>query len=255
MLKNINEQISNHLDKETSLITFERQPTSSAALERAESAEALDRVLREGQEGGLPDRSLDKGTTQLFLKALIRRIDALEKHIKTCLDKLNEQASEIKRIKTDDSVLTQMSDKCREMGEQHHEREFLNPVFLALIGIADRCRQDMDFFRKLIEEHEGSKNQSAVKAIRQLLNFRNADMIELNTLLQNYGVESFEHTGEKFDPATQKCIKRVTTAKSVYHGCITARQMPGYRRYGKVLRQELVDVYVAGNGNNKGNLT
>jgi len=156
---------------------------------------------------------------------------------------ITEIAGDIGRLKTDDKVLTDMSVQCRELREQHYERNVLIPVFLALIGIADRCRQTAERLRGLLEKHADSPTPSVLQAMRHILEARNADRIDVENLLADYGVEPFVHAGDAFDPTVQKCIRREPCENNAFDGHIAEGLLPGYRRFDKVIRQEYVSVY------------
>jgi len=190
-----------------------------------------------------PQSRKSVGVYVLF-KVLLRSIRSMGSDVKTCLQEFAKLLAEIQRLKTDDRVLTELSQRCRELTEQHYEREFLTPVFLTLIGILDRaCQQivNLEGFHKTA----GNSNTPAVLAIRYLLESRVADRVEIENLLANYAVEPFQSPDDKFDPTCQKCISQQPCADTTLHGCIAQRLLPGYRRYGKVLRRECISIYIS----------
>lgn len=204
----------------------------------AEAAEALESML---EENSVPADT----------PSMERVIGSLPEHLKTIVDSITSLQkdttgirTEMQRIKTDDRVLTEMQDRCRELNERHYEREVLGPFLLTAIGIADRCRQQITRLQKMLQKHNGARNQAALLAIRQILDARAADRIEIESVLANYGVEPFEQLSEKFDPATQKCVSRIECRDSSLHGQVSQRLLPGYRRQDRVIRQEYVSVYV-----------
>ncbi len=159
-------------------------------------------------------------------------------------DRLTEVASEIARLKTDDRVLTEMHERTRTLSEEFHEREVLTPILLALIGIADRSRQQVDEITRVAKSRGDSGCQSGLIALRRIADARTADRIEIENLLANFGVERFEHTGEGFEPEVHRCLERIETPDADVAGQIARRVLPGYRRGGRMIRQECVAVYV-----------
>jgi len=184
------------------------------------------------------------------LSALLATLIGLVKQVSAGLGALDVRiagmAQDIGRLKTDDSVLTDMSAQCRELREQHHERNVLMPVFLVLIGIAGRCRQAVVRLQGLLEKHAGSSAVPVLQAFRQILEARNADRIDVENLLADYGIEPFVSPGDEFTPAVQKCIRREPCEDDALDGHVAERLLPGYRRFDKIIRQEYVSVYATG---------
>ena len=81
--------------------------------------------------------------------------------------------------------------------------------------------------------------------VRQLLEAREADLVEIEALLTRYGVEPFQHPTDEFHPQTQRCVERIESRRAKQRGHVVARLLPGYRREGVVIRPECVSVYVA----------
>lgn len=175
---------------------------------------------------------------------LIQQLSQIQQELKPLAGQIAEVNGEIKRIKTEQRVLTEMHDRCRELGEQHYQREVLGPLFHCAIGIADRCRQQVNTLRGLLSKHTAKDNKTAMQAIRYLLDARQADHIEIESLLANYGVEPFENPDDKFDSSIQKCISRTETKDGSLAGNVSQRLLPGYRREERIIRQEYVSVYV-----------
>ncbi len=160
-------------------------------------------------------------------------------------EKFDGIRSEIARLRTDEAVLSELHERNRALSEEFHERHVLTPLFLMLIGIADRCGQRIAEAAEAQQKCEESGNRTVMHALEYIRQDRRADLIELENLLANYGVERFETPGERFDPSTQRCAKQVNTDDSSSRGLIDCRLLPGYRRDGRVIRQECVSVYVS----------
>ena len=135
-----------------------------------------------------------------------------------------------------------------QLAEQFHEREVLMPMALALVVIADRARQKCDRIRKRLSKRHGT-NKSARLALKQLIEAREADLVEIENTLSVFGVESYERHEDHFDAALQKCIERVTCDDPQKHMKIARCLLPGYRREKRVIRPELVSVYFCSSEN------
>ncbi len=172
----------------------------------------------ESDDEGKPREAVIDSATNATLAELVQRIDALTFQIKI----LDDNHS------------------------QFHEGEFLNLIFRSLIPIADRCRQETDRLLTILKGYGSDKYRDAVSlSIRQLIDAREADLIEVEAVLATFGVERFQHLRNQFDPSLQKCIQRIETSKPERHQRIASRVLPGYHRDGKkVVRRELVSVYV-----------
>ena len=219
-----------------SVQTPEPQPVSEADISQAFMAKQTDRETQL--------QSCDSENGCVLVMALLRSIEPIGSDVKACLQTFAKVVAEMQRLKTDDRVLTYLSRQCRELSEKHYEREVLTPIFLALIGILDRiCEQitNLEGFCKTA----GNSNTPAVLAIRYLLESRVADRVEIENLLANYAVEPFQSPDDKFDPTCQKYIGKQPCADTALQGCIAQRLLPGYRRLGKVLKEERVDIFIS----------
>ena len=168
----------------------------------------------------------------------------LGRQIEDMSQRIGELSGELEKVRIDKRVLTEMHDRCRELSEQHHQRNVLQPMFQTLIGLADRSRQKAGRLAPLLEKHAGQPDHPAVQAMRHLFEARRADCVEFEGLLATYGVEPFQNPDQKFDPSAQKCMRRIECQDSSRNATIAERLRPGYRRNGIVLRQEFVTVYV-----------
>ena len=203
--------------------------------------EPLDRLLGLADSGRstVPSRQNAPGTAPLAQVP-----EAIRKEIAKLTEELAAVRKELQRLQTADRVLSEMHTRCQELSEQFHEREVLNPLFYGLIWIADRSREQVQRIERTQESSAGNGDPRAKKALKYLLDARRADFIEVENVLGHFGVESFEHPGNSFDPASQKCINRVARHNGAAPGQIAARLLPGYTRNGKAIRREYVNVYV-----------
>lgn len=175
-----------------------------------------------------------------------------DQRVPGCLDVLSTQLAgmlesqtallvEVQQLSAQDRVLTDLQDQCRFYRERFFEREVLDPVLRGLIGLADRIRRDIGRLRNLVTSHAKG---TGTLALTQILEMRQADLIEVETLLAGLGTEPFIHPEDGFNASVQTCRGRVTTSEPSRHGRIADRLLPGYRREDRVVRRELVKVYV-----------
>jgi hypothetical protein len=170
----------------------------------------------------------------------------LELGTKVC--RLDENTSvlpaELARLRTDEQVLNELHSRLHALSEESHMREVLMPIFLGLICLADRCTKGRNSAAAAAERYAADANRSAHKAVEHLRQSRDADRIEVENILANFDVVSFENSGPLFNPEVQRCVERIPTIDAKFKSHIARRVLPGYRRNGRVIRQEWVAVYV-----------
>lgn len=191
-------------------------------------------------------------------QSMVEHLDLLEGKInrisagtRVCAEQLAGVSKQVAELKATDQVLAELSTRCRQLGENFYEQEVLSVVFRCLIGIADKCRQQIKEIEQLPGIHPGGSSSPAARANTYLLEARRVDLVEVEDALANLGVEPFEHLSESFDPSVQKCINRIESPGRHLHGQVAARLLPGYQRNGKVIRPEYVDVYVPSHDTNR----
>ena len=227
-----------HTEQDVQKGLFEPEPES------AEAEEGLRNLLNGQADGQADAHSIIEATIEKCTAPLGQEIEQLGQQVRDMTQQLAALPSELEEARVEQRVLTEMHDRCRELTEQHHQREILQPLFMTLIGMADRSRQKAARLVPLLEQHAGQLDHPAVQAMRHLREARRADCVEVEGVLAVYGAEPFQHPGHKFDPSTQKCMRRVECDDPAQHTIIAERLRPGYRRDGIVLRQEFVTVYV-----------
>ena len=80
-----------------------------------------------------------------------------------------------------------------------------------------------------------------------LINTRKANLVELEDMLANLGVESYRHHDKTFNSSFQKCVDRIECKEESRNTHIASRLSLGYKRYDKIIRKEYVNVYVLKN--------
>lgn len=163
-----------------------------------------------------------------------------------CLAKQLEMAQAIRSRDANDETVKKLQQGYQALVEQFHEREVLQPMFLQLIAVADRCRQKITKLETLLEKPGAIKDKAKRELARYLVSARRADLTELENILANFGVVPFEHPDETFDRSVQFCMVRTVAERPGLTGKIAQRLRPGYRRNAQVIRPESVAVYVPG---------
>ena len=152
--------------------------------------------------------------------------------------------SEMQQIATNEQVLSALHEDNRRYAEQFHEREVLEPLFLGLIDMADRCRAEVARLCRVAVVMTENGDVTAITIVNSLVEARKSDLTEIESLLARHSVESYEAPGERLDCKCQCSAARRSTHEAAQHGRIARRIKPGYRRHGRIIRSEHVDVYV-----------
>ena len=193
-----------------------------------------------GKEEGDEERYLERA-----LQDELETVKSLLTHLLDEVRGFREESSrideELKRVRTDERMLQDLHETNKKLSEDFYEREILSPVFHTLIGIADRCYQQI----ALAKSEQVSLDPAADGYhLPSLIGSREADLIEIESRLEDFGVQRYISTKEEFDTKIHKCVQRRTTSDASLSGRIATRYLPGYRRNGKVIRPERVSVYV-----------
>lgn len=220
--------------------TAEKRDDQLPAAELTEACptpEPLQRLLdfADGEPAGNP--------TKHACDAVACELKSIRPEVAACTDRISDILTELQRLKTADQALLEMHQRCQQLSEEFYEREVLGPLFHGLIGIADRCRQQVQCVKQAYDRTADSGDDRARQALRHVMDARSADRIEVENLLAHYGVESYRRRGGKFDPSYQKCVGR-TNESSGTKNHVAKRILPGYRRNGRVIRPEYVHVHV-----------
>jgi molecular chaperone GrpE (heat shock protein) len=163
-----------------------------------------------------------------------------------CLAMLSDLAQLIRGRQATDEAFTKLQQGYQALVEQFHEREVLQPMFLQLIAIADRCREKIARLEAFLGRQGTIKDSAKRDLVRYLVSTRRADLTEFENILANFGVAPFEHPEESFDRSVQFCMVRTVADRPGLIGKIARRLRPGYRRNAQVIRPEFVAVYVPG---------
>lgn len=184
------------------------------------------------------------GTCGQDMKAMAEKLEEIKQNMAVQREQLAGFQVELGQLTLERQMFTHMQEQNRQYAEQFYEREFLSPFFLTLIGIADRCREQATRLRRAMAATAQSRDVEMSLLLKSLIESREGDRIEIEEMLANHSVESFQNCSGKYDASVQKCIRQECTEDPRQHGIIARRLAPGYRRNGRILRQEHVSVFV-----------
>ena len=155
------------------------------------------------------------------------------------LDALRQQQENRDRL---EAVVTDLHKRYSDLSEEFHQRETPGPVFHCLIAIADRCREKMRRLRSVATRETSDAALSA--KLHDLIKARSADRIDAEQTLAILGVEPFRERNGAFNHKRQKVMQSVPTTDNALVGAVAKHLQPGYVRHGRVIRPELVAVYI-----------
>lgn len=177
----------------------------------------------------LNSAGMDEIKTEIVdLNTLIQdRFVSVDKH----LHKLNNDfEAKLKYDQHKDKVIDNLH-KELQMYKDNSFQERLTPIIMDLILSIDRTGK---ILKGLPQDEEFKK---FIKVIKE-------SIIDLEDILYKQGVEAYEEEGASFDSNRQKVVKTVKTNQPELDKQIAERLGKGYERDERIIRKELVTVYV-----------
>jgi molecular chaperone GrpE (heat shock protein) len=178
-----------------------------------------------------------------FLLPLIQMIKQLDERLSQFCDAVAMLERESRRRGEASKLADVLAERAQKLEERHHEREVLRPVFLTVIGLIDRAREERQALAAAAAQHARARRVDASRACEYLAKARATDISEFESALQLFGVHAYQTPGPRFDPATQTPVGRVALTNGQPPGDVAARRRPGYRRENTIIRPEYVTVY------------
>ena len=213
----------------------------SPEIEVDELEERPHRVIEEAAEEEGDEERDRENAMQDELETMRSLVSEVLDEIRELKETSSEIGAELERVHTDEGMLLDLHAAHKKLSEDFHEREVLSPVFHTLIGVADRCYQQI----ALTKTEKASLDPAAEAGrLSSLIGSREADLIEIESRLADFGVQRYLSTKEDFNAKLHKCVQRLRTGDASRAGKIARRVLPGYRRSGKIVRPECVSVYV-----------
>lgn len=155
----------------------------------------------------------------------------LKQKIEQILQKLNLLQSDFEAKIKYDSSRERMVDRLHSELQSYKDDMIFSikkPIFIDLIKLYDTLA-------KSVQSH-----QSQPQIAQEFQEFQE-DVVDI---LYRHSVEPFKSENDKFNPKQQQALKRVITDDQTQHLQIARRIRPGFIYENKIIRAELVTVYV-----------
>lgn len=146
----------------------------------------------------------------------------------------NEFESKVKYDKHKDKIIDSLHEELQQYKDDLMHK-LLRPVITDIIYTIDNNNKTIQAIRnKEKSELEPEKLVHIIEGVSE----------DLEDVLYRQGVEEFTYQDEKFDPKTQKIVKAIETDKEEKDRSIVRSVKKGYMFEDRVIRHELVEVYV-----------
>jgi molecular chaperone GrpE (heat shock protein) len=206
----------------------------AGALPDAEAWDAHDLA----QEGDTPPTEPEvdgDAAFQLSPADLQTQLDAIQDQ----LAKLNDEfTGKLKYDAHKDQIIDKLHQELQEYKQDIVKKHILS-IVLDVVKVADDIRKWITYFRSL-----DVSQRDPVKLFRYL----EAIPSDLEDIFYWQGVKPYVNPEGAFNPATQRAIKKIPTDDISKDKTIAKSIRPGYEWEGKVIRQEMVAVYVCEDG-------
>lgn len=171
----------------------------------------------------------------------------LPENLQTRLDAIHVQMVQLQdefegKLKYDahkDQIIDKLHQELQEYKQDIVKKHILS-IVLDVVKVADDIRKWITYFRSL-----DVSQRDPVKLFRYL----EAIPSDLEDIFYWQGVKPYVNQEGAFNPATQRAIKKVPTDDIAKDKTIAKSIRPGYEWEGKVIRQEMVAVYVCEESN------
>ena len=158
------------------------------------------------------------------------------------LASLSRQMTELQRefegkLKYDahkDQIIDRLHAELQEYKQNILKKHILS-IVMDVVKVADDIRKWLTYFRSL---------EVSQRDPRKLFRYLEAIPSDLEDVFYWYGVKPFSNHEGPFDPKRQRAIKQVPTTDPTLDKCVADSIRPGYEWDTKVVRQEMVAVYV-----------
>lgn len=198
-----------------------RDSTPGAGSGEAEPGESRDsRVQEEPQEAGRQPQE-ETASAIRSIQAGIEELDSkfesklkYDEHKNKVIDDLHQSLQEYR-----DGLL----------------KKYLQRIFTDVIKIVDDARKLSAHYRQ-----EPASEENFGKLLQYLEDIAN----DLEDLFGWEGVVAFNTEGETHDPAKQRVVKKIETDNPSMDKVIAQRLRPGYEWDGRIIRPEIVSIYI-----------
>ncbi|MDJ0857255.1 MAG: nucleotide exchange factor GrpE [Desulfobacterales bacterium] len=158
------------------------------------------------------------------------------------LENLGQQISELQRefegkLKYDahkDQIIDRLHSELQEY-KQDILKKYVLSIVMDVVKVTDDIRKWLSYFRSL---------DVSQRDPRKLFRYLEAIPSDLEDVFYWHGVKPFSNEEGAFDPARQRAIKKLPTDDPAMDKSVAHSIRPGYEWESKVIRQEMVAVYV-----------
>lgn len=133
-----------------------------------------------------------------------------------------------------DEIIDKLHNELQEYKQDILKKHILS-IVMDVVKVADDIRKWLTYFRSL---------EVSQRDPRKLFRYLEAIPSDLEDIFYWHGVRPFSTAEGIFDPARQRAIKKIPSMDASQDKLIAESLRPGYEWDGKVIRQEMVAVYV-----------
>lgn len=179
------------------------------------------------------------------LRNSVKSLDRQDEAVELLLEQVSQIQQNLQNLSHDFQTKLKYDESKQKIIDQLHGelqeyrndliRSLLRPVLIDVIQLADDQR-------KLLANYKGKDPEDLDS--KKLLGLMEDLPDSLDEILYRQGVDIFQNEELLFDPKCQKALKREDTHEQDKSRTISQRLRPGYRWDGRLLRPELVGVYV-----------
>jgi molecular chaperone GrpE (heat shock protein) len=141
------------------------------------------------------------------------------------------------KLKYDDHK-NKIIDELHQTLQQHREgllKKYLHRIVMDVIKVVDDMRKLTNHYN---QQPDG--DETSIKLIKYIENIAS----DLEDMFSWEGVAPFTCDGDTVDPARQRILNKVPTDDATKDKTIAERLRPGYEWDGKIIRPEMVSVYI-----------
>ena len=158
------------------------------------------------------------------------------------LDEINQKLDSL--AKTFESKLkydehkNKIIDELHQSLQEHRQgllQKYVQRIFMDVLKVVDDIRKFSSHY---------NKNQPDDDAMDKFLNFLESTASDLEDLFLWEGISSYVCEGNNLEPVRQRVLNKISTDDPTKDKIIAERIRPGYEWNGKILRPEIVSVYV-----------
>jgi molecular chaperone GrpE (heat shock protein) len=196
----------------------------------------LQSPLMEGMsEEDLPESEGDAPPSQPEYTDLQHQFNAIQAQL---VQLQNEFSGKLKYDAHKDQIIDKLHQELQEYKQDIVKKHILS-IVLDVVKVADDIRKWIAYFRSL-----DVSQRDPVKLFRYL----EAIPSDLEDIFYWQGVKPYATREGIFDPARQRAIKKIPTDDDAKDKTIAKSIRPGYEWEGKIIRQEMVAVYIHKDG-------